>query len=152
MAYGSSWARALIVVVAACYATDKATLDLSHICDLCCSLWQCQILNLLSEARDQTNTFRDTMSLALTSWHRSWWKALLPNVFVLNLLSHDRKSSLLLYIYPIGSVSLKSMTIPSYGLIKKYVVWKSKWHSLFTLKWLTFSHGYKKLWDISFLL
>ena len=32
------------------YAT--ATLDLSHICDLPYSSWQCQILNLLSEARD----------------------------------------------------------------------------------------------------
>ena len=32
------------------YTTDTATPDLSHICDLCCSLWQHQILNLLNEA------------------------------------------------------------------------------------------------------
>ena len=35
------------------YTTTTAMPDLSHICDLHCSLWQCQILNLLSEARDQ---------------------------------------------------------------------------------------------------
>ena len=34
------------------YATATATLDLSHICDLCHSLQQHQILNPLSKARD----------------------------------------------------------------------------------------------------
>ena len=34
--------------------------ELSHICDLHCSCWQHQILNPLSEARDQTHIFRDT--------------------------------------------------------------------------------------------
>ena len=34
------------------YATATATPDLSHIFDLCCSLWPHQILNPLSEARD----------------------------------------------------------------------------------------------------
>ena len=33
--------------------TATATLDLSHICDPSHSLWQHQILNPLSEARDQ---------------------------------------------------------------------------------------------------
>ena len=44
--------------------------DLSHISHLSCSLWQHQILNPLSEARDQTRIFMDT----------SW---------VLNPLSHN---------------------------------------------------------------
>ena len=44
------------------YTTAIATLDLSHICDLCCSLWQHQILNPLSEARDQACIFMDTIS------------------------------------------------------------------------------------------
>ena len=44
------------------YITATATLDPSCICDLCCSLWQCQILNPLSEARDWTCTLMDTMS------------------------------------------------------------------------------------------
>ena len=35
------------------YTTATATRDLSHICDLHCSLQQCRILNPLSEARDQ---------------------------------------------------------------------------------------------------
>ena len=36
------------------YATATAMPDLSSICNLCCSLQQCGILNPLSEARDQT--------------------------------------------------------------------------------------------------
>ena len=41
------------------YAT--ATPDQSHICNLGCSLWQPQILNLLSEARDGTHILKDTV-------------------------------------------------------------------------------------------
>ena len=37
------------------------TPGLSHICKLCCSLQQCRILNLLSEARDQTHILKKTM-------------------------------------------------------------------------------------------
>ena len=44
------------------YATARATLDLNYICDLCHNLWQCRILNPLSEARDQTHILMDTMS------------------------------------------------------------------------------------------
>ena len=36
------------------YTTATATQDSSHVCDLHHSSWQCQILNPLSEARDQT--------------------------------------------------------------------------------------------------
>ena len=42
------------------YATATARWDLSHICDLCCSLWQCQILHPLSEARDRTRILTET--------------------------------------------------------------------------------------------
>ena len=42
------------------YATVTVMTDLSHICDLGRSLWQCQILNPLSEARDQTLILTDT--------------------------------------------------------------------------------------------
>ena len=34
------------------YTSATAMRDLSHICDLHCSSWQCWILDLLSEARD----------------------------------------------------------------------------------------------------
>ena len=44
------------------YATATATADLSHIYNLSCSLQQGQILNPLSEARDQTCILRGTMS------------------------------------------------------------------------------------------
>ena len=38
--------------------TAVAMPDPSHICDLCHCLWQCWILHLLNEARDQTHTLR----------------------------------------------------------------------------------------------
>ena len=55
------------------YATAKATLDLSCICDLHHSFWQCWILSSLSKARGQTCILMDS----------SW---------VLNLLSHTGNS------------------------------------------------------------
>ena len=59
--------------------TTTATLDLSCICDLCCSLWQHRILNPMSKARDQTCILMDT----------SW---------VLKLLSHNGNSPVLILI------------------------------------------------------
>ena len=56
VAYGSSWARCRIRAEAMACATAMAILDLSCICDLCCGLWQCWILNPLSEDRDPTST------------------------------------------------------------------------------------------------
>ena len=41
-------------------AYTTATQDPSHVCKLCHSLWQHQILNRLSEARDQTHILKDT--------------------------------------------------------------------------------------------
>ena len=43
------------------YATVTATWDPSCTCDLHQSLWQCQILNPLIEARDQTHILIDAM-------------------------------------------------------------------------------------------
>ena len=42
------------------YATATAMWDPSHICNLQHSSQQCQIVNLLSEARDQTHVLIDT--------------------------------------------------------------------------------------------
>ena len=42
------------------YSTATATPDLNHIYDLQCSSQQCQMLNPLIEARDQTCIFMDT--------------------------------------------------------------------------------------------
>ena len=41
-------------------ATATVTLDPNHICNLCHSLGQCRILNLLSEARNQTRMLTGT--------------------------------------------------------------------------------------------
>ena len=55
------------------YATATAMPDVSGICDLHCRLQQCQILNPLSKARNQTHILMDTSQ-------------------VLNLLIHNRNS------------------------------------------------------------
>ena len=60
MAYGSSWARGQITAAAAVYTKSIATQALSYICDLYLSSWQHQILNPLSEAKDQTCILMDT--------------------------------------------------------------------------------------------
>ena len=44
------------------YTTATAALALSCICDLCCSLWQCRILNPLNEVRDQTHILMEAVS------------------------------------------------------------------------------------------
>ena len=44
------------------YATASAMLDLSHVHELCWSLWKCQILNPLSMARGQTRILTEITS------------------------------------------------------------------------------------------
>ena len=60
-AYGNSWARSQTAAAAANLPTAIATQDLSCISILCCSLWQCWILNTLSKARDWTPILMETM-------------------------------------------------------------------------------------------
>ena len=72
-AFGSFQARSHIRASAATQIIPTATQDLSRICDLRCSLQQCQTLNALSEARDQAHILMDTSQ-------------------VLNLLNHKRNS------------------------------------------------------------
>ena len=43
------------------YTLATATPDLSHVCDLCCNLWQRQIPNPLSEVRNRTHLLMDTV-------------------------------------------------------------------------------------------
>ena len=42
------------------YSTAPAVQNLSHVCDLHHSFWQCWTLNSLSKARDQTHILMDT--------------------------------------------------------------------------------------------
>ena len=60
-ASGHSQARGPVGTAAEAYAAATAKWDPSCICDLCCSLWQHQILNPLSKAGDLTCTLTDTM-------------------------------------------------------------------------------------------
>ena len=61
-AYGGSWARSQTDLQLKAYAIATAPPDPSHICDVPQSLRQHQILNPLSEARDQTHILTDTTS------------------------------------------------------------------------------------------
>ena len=54
VAYGSSHARGRIRAASGAYTTATATMDPSHICDLCHSLQQCWVLNPVNEARNRT--------------------------------------------------------------------------------------------------
>ena len=53
--------RSWIGAAAEAYAMSMATPDPSCFCELC-SLWQCQILNPLSKARDRTHILTETTS------------------------------------------------------------------------------------------
>ena len=65
MTYGRSKAGVELELLVLAYATATATRDLSQVCELYHSSWQCWIINLLSKARDQTHILRilvrDTM-------------------------------------------------------------------------------------------
>ena len=61
-AFGNYQARGQIGAAAEAYTKATATLDLSCICDLQCSLWQNRILNPLSQARDRTHILTATTS------------------------------------------------------------------------------------------
>ena len=68
MAYGSSQARGRIGAAAA-YTTTTAPRDLSCICDLHQGWQQCQILNPLNEARDQTFLLKDASQVCYLLSH-----------------------------------------------------------------------------------
>ena len=54
------------------YTTAMAIPDLSCISDLCCTIWQCRILNPLRKARDQTH-----LSWVLNPLSHNGWELLL---------------------------------------------------------------------------
>ena len=56
----SFWARGWIIAAAAAASLCHSHTDLSCVCDLHHSSWQCQILNTLNEARDSTCILIDT--------------------------------------------------------------------------------------------
>ena len=62
MACGCSQPSGRIRAAAGAWATAMATPDPSHTCNPCCSLWQHQILNSLSKARDWTLILKETTS------------------------------------------------------------------------------------------
>ena len=68
------------------YATATATLDLNCICDLHHSLQQCWILNLLSEARDQTCNLvvPSQIRFRCTSSGTPFFFGFLEELFILN--------------------------------------------------------------------
>ena len=68
-AYGGSQARSRIGAVAAGLRHSHSNARSEPVCDLYHSSWQCQILNLLREARDQTFVLVDASQIPFTeSW------------------------------------------------------------------------------------
>ena len=59
-AHGSSWTKVESKLQLLTYSIATAMPYPSFICDLCCSLQQCQIINPPREARAQTHIVRDT--------------------------------------------------------------------------------------------
>ena len=64
------------------YTTADVTQDLSHVCNLHHSSWQCQILNPLGEARDRTCILMDTSQVCYR-WDTT--RTLLANIWVVYL-------------------------------------------------------------------
>ena len=60
-AYGSSQAGVEMELQLPAYTTAMAILDLSFICQLCCSLQQRHMLNPLREVRDRSRILKDIM-------------------------------------------------------------------------------------------
>ena len=105
------------------YATATATLDLSCICNLCHSLWQCWILNPLSEARDQIHIPRQvcyhctTMGTPCSSWFFSEFLTTILScpLDISNYTSHISKSSCLNKIHHLLSQTCSYLGIPCLG-------------------------------------
>ena len=75
------------------YTTATAIWDLSHICKLHHSSWQCWILNPLTEAGDRTCIFMDT-----TWFHFRWAMRETPPITIKFFSSNSRKWFVCLYI------------------------------------------------------
>ena len=68
------------------YTTLTATPDPSCICDLHCSSWQCQVLNPLSEARDQTHILMILLRFITTE---PWWVLLFTKFYKCRILKNN---------------------------------------------------------------
>ena len=110
------------------YATATATWDSSHICDLHRSLWQCLILNPLSETKGRTCILMDT----------SW---------VCNLPSHNRNSLFgwLLTIGPWDTSQRCSRLAETQAWIDFPGIWWAGCH-------LQVDHVFSTFWTLAFWL
>ena len=66
-----SQARGWLELQLPAYTTAAASQDPNHVCDLCLSLWQCQILNPVSKARETLHLLRLSVGF-LTRWGTMW--------------------------------------------------------------------------------
>ena len=88
------------------YVTVTATPDLSSIYDLHHSLWQCQILNLLSQARDRTLILIDTSWVNLLSHNRSSRRTIISNDLIWTAVNPPLSHTQISTIYFILALSI----------------------------------------------
>ena len=119
------------------YTTATAMPDLSHICDLCCSWWEPQILNPLSKARDGTRILMDTSQVLNTLSHNRNSFFFVFFVFMLNTLS-DGKLLRSLYLRTDSTTIAKDRNIPKSSPRPEQIddIWSKgveEWSSLFLI-------------------
>ena len=80
------------------YATDIAMPDLSHICSLHHSSWQCQILNPLREARDRSHILMDTRQVCNRNFPAAMFYPPQANIYpTLHSFTHKAMQEFLLW-------------------------------------------------------
>ena len=96
--------------------TATATPDVSCIYDLCHSLWQCQILNPLREARDWTGMLIDTSQVFNPLSHLAFWHLVEKNNcgMILNWKKICLFVCLFIYLFILSFVFLKAAPM-AYG-------------------------------------
>ena len=125
-AYESSQARIESDLRPATDTTVTAMPDPSLVCDLHRSLWQRQILNPLSTARDRTHIFTDTSQvLNLLSYDRNSEKQILTGAKVLRRTQLE-KTSMTVLLTSVGFAGIYSLKVFIFFWSRKVFYWMER--------------------------
>ena len=125
-AYESLQARIESDLRPATDTTVTAMPDPSLVCDLHRSLWQRQILNPLSKARDRTHIFTDTSQvLNLLSYDRNSEKQILTGAKVLRRTQLE-KTSMTVLLTSVGFAGIYSLKVFIFFWSRKVFYWMER--------------------------